>query len=84
MDLTATRRSACSALDPSGTTAEALPGRGDPNLVLLDAKGHVQAATWASSRSEDLLKDIDTVLSGKSLFAPEGEKAAVGGEVKPT
>jgi thiol-disulfide isomerase/thioredoxin len=67
-------------LDPTGTVGEAFQVTGLPTVVLLDPKGVVQAAHVGFSDvtkvRENLTKDIDALLAGKTLAKPKGQKAA--------
>jgi len=61
------------ALDPSGTVGDAFRIEGYPTVVILDAKGVVQAAHvgFRPDVREVLTRDIDTLLEGKSLAKPK-------------
>jgi thiol-disulfide isomerase/thioredoxin len=57
------------ALDPSGTIGDAFQVEGYPTVVILDAKGVIQAAHvgFRPDVRETLTKDVDALLEGKSL-----------------
>lgn len=61
------------AVDPSGTVGEAFRIEGYPTVVILDAKGVVQAAHvgFRPGVRESLSRDIDALLEGKSLLKPK-------------
>lgn len=64
------------AVDPSGTLGETFHIEAIPALVVLDAKGIVQAAHVGKQTRESLSQEIDTLLEGKSLLAPKAKEAA--------
>jgi len=64
------------ALDPSGSVGEAFSIQVLPTLVILDAKGIVQAVYLGQQTKETLTKDIDALLAGQSLVKPEAKEAA--------
>jgi thiol-disulfide isomerase/thioredoxin len=61
------------ALDPSGTVGGAFQVEAFPTVVLIDAKGTVQAAHvgFRPDVREVLTRDIDALLEGKSLARPK-------------
>jgi thiol-disulfide isomerase/thioredoxin len=64
-------------IDPSHATGDAFHVNAYPTIVLLDAKGVVQAAHVGVTSGEDLSKQINTLLEGKPLVeAPKAEAAA--------
>ena len=71
-------------IDPSHSVGDAFQVNAYPTVVLLDAKGTVQAAHVGipngdvSEVGTVLSKAIDTLLEGKPLASPAGEPAAAG------
>jgi len=63
------------ALDPEQTVGAAFNVEAIPSLFILDGKGVVQAAYVGAQEVEVLTKDIDTLLSGKSLVEEKPEEA---------
>lgn len=63
------------ALDPTQTVGRAFTVEAIPTLVILDAKGIVQSAYVGQQSGEDLSKDIDALLAGKSLLKEKPEEA---------
>jgi thiol-disulfide isomerase/thioredoxin len=66
-------------LDPSNSVSKAFEVQGYPTLVILDAKGNLQAIHEGIDReageplNKSLAKEIDTLLAGKSLVAPKNK-----------
>jgi thiol-disulfide isomerase/thioredoxin len=65
------------ALDPSGSIGQAFEVEGFPTVVVLDAKGTVQSAHVGFSPDirEQLSKEIDALLAGKSLVEDQAKQA---------
>src|SRR5262249_48891738 len=63
-------------LDPTGTVGGAFQVTGLPTVILLDGQGIVQSAHvgYSPEVRQVLTKDIDTLLAGKPLAKPKGEK----------
>jgi peroxiredoxin len=63
------------AVNPTGTISDLLPVAGLPAVVLLDGKGIVQTshAGTGAKLTGTLAKEIETLLTGKSLETPELE-----------
>jgi thiol-disulfide isomerase/thioredoxin len=64
------------ALDPTGALGDTFHIEGLPTVVILDAKGVVQAVHVGYSEDvrDKLTRDIDTLLGGEPLVKPEDEK----------
>jgi thiol-disulfide isomerase/thioredoxin len=64
-------------IDPSHSTGDVFKVNAYPTIVLIDAKGVVQAAHLGETSGEDLSKEINTLIEGKSLVGtPKPEAAA--------
>jgi thiol-disulfide isomerase/thioredoxin len=63
------------AVDPGGELSETFKIEGIPALLILDGKGIVQAAYVGKQTREDLTRDLDALLAGKSLAKPKPAEA---------
>ncbi len=63
-------------IDPSHATGDAFNVNAYPTIVLIDAKGVVQAAHVGVTSGEDLSKEINTLIDGKPLVGTPNPDAA--------
>ena len=69
------------AIDPDQTSGDAFKVQAYPTLVVLDAKGVVQSVHvgFREDIADTLAEEIDALLAGKSLAAPEPPSPRAGG-----
>jgi thiol-disulfide isomerase/thioredoxin len=66
-------------LDPSNSVGKAFEVQGYPTLVILDAKGNWQSihegieGVAGETLNQTLVREIDTLLAGKSLVGPKNK-----------